>query len=139
MDRIQGPSRVAAGGGCFRWRNSPARSRTRPHQGAAMRPKPHFLATIVLSAVGLQAQEAGRPPQERRPPATRVISRADVDVRRRALAALLHEQWEHHLRSHPEFASIIGDKRYNDKLSDFSQAAVDRNLEQAAAFLRRFE
>ncbi|GLH68188.1 DUF885 domain-containing protein [Geothrix edaphica] len=104
-----------------------------------MRPKPYFLATIVLSAVGLQAQEAGRPPQERRPPATRVISRADVDVRRRALAALLHEQWEHHLRSHPEFASIIGDKRYNDKLSDFSQAAVDRNLEQAAAFLRRFE
>lgn len=104
-----------------------------------MHPKSYFLATIALSSMGLQAQEAGRPLQERIPPAIRVISRADVDVRRKVLDALLHEQWEHHLRSHPEFASIIGDKRYNDKLSDFSQAAIDRNLEQAADFLKRFE
>ncbi len=103
-----------------------------------MFPKPLFLATLALSGMGLQAQEAGRPLHEKHPSAILATSVPDLATRRKALDALLREQWEHHLRSHPEFASIIGDKRYNDKLSDFSQAAVDRNLEQAADFLRRF-
>jgi uncharacterized protein (DUF885 family) len=60
-------------------------------------------------------------------------------ARRQALGGLLHEHWEHYLRTHPEFASIIGDKRYNDQLRDVSQAAIDRQLETNREFLRRFE
>jgi uncharacterized protein (DUF885 family) len=55
------------------------------------------------------------------------------------LHELLNEQWEYTLRTSPEFASILGDKRYNDKLSDFSQAAIDRDLAQNRVFLTKFE
>lgn len=63
----------------------------------------------------------------------------DLAARRKALDLLLKEQWEYTLRTSPEFASILGDKRYNDRLSDFSQAAIDADLAQTAAFLKRFE
>jgi uncharacterized protein (DUF885 family) len=52
---------------------------------------------------------------------------------------LLHEQWEYTLRTSPIYASILGDKRYNDQLDDFSQHAIDDNLEQSRRFLTRFE
>lgn len=104
-----------------------------------MHPKALFLAALALSGIVSQAQEAGRFPREPRPPAAPAAAATDLEARRKALDTLLREHWEHHLRAHPEFASIIGDKRYNDKLTDFSQAAIDRNLERASDFLKRFE
>jgi uncharacterized protein (DUF885 family) len=64
---------------------------------------------------------------------------ADLEARRKALNDLLHEQWEYTMRTSPIYASFLGDKRYNDKLDDFSQAAIDDNLEQTRRFLDRFE
>ena len=64
---------------------------------------------------------------------------SDVDARREALKALLTQQWEYNLKNSPEFASIIGDKRYNDRLTDFSQAAIDADVKQSAEFLKQFE
>jgi len=64
---------------------------------------------------------------------------ADLEPRRKTLNDLLHEQWEYTMRTSPIYASILGDKRYNDKLDDFSQAAIDDNLEQTRRFLSRFE
>jgi uncharacterized protein (DUF885 family) len=55
------------------------------------------------------------------------------------LHELLSEQWEYTLRTSPEFASILGDKRYNDKLSDLSQAAIESDLHQARVFLQKYE
>ena len=53
----------------------------------------------------------------------------DVEVRRKALGDLLAEQWEYTLRTSPEFASILGDKRYNDRLSRSSRrTAIDEDL-----------
>ena len=66
-------------------------------------------------------------------------SSADVEARRKALNDLLHEQWEYTLRTSPIYASILGDKRWNDKVDDFSQEAIDDNLEQSRRFLARFE
>ena len=66
-------------------------------------------------------------------------SPADLESRRKALNDLLHEQWEYTLRTSPLYASILGDKRYNDQLDDFSQRAIDDNLEQSRRFLARFE
>ena len=63
----------------------------------------------------------------------------DLEARRKALNDLLHEQWEYTMRTSPIYASILGDKRYNDKLDDFSQQAIDDNLEQTRRFLDRFE
>jgi len=64
---------------------------------------------------------------------------ADVEGRRKALNDLLAERWEYTLRTSPIFASILGDKRWNDKLDDFSQKAIDDDLEQSKKYLARFE
>lgn len=64
---------------------------------------------------------------------------ADLEARRKALNDLLHERWEYTMRTSPIYASILGDKRYNDKLDDFSQKAIDDDLEQSRSFLARFE
>jgi uncharacterized protein (DUF885 family) len=63
----------------------------------------------------------------------------DLESRRKALNDLLAERWEYTLRTSPIFASILGDKRWNDKLDDFSQKAIDDDLEQSRKFLARFE
>ena len=62
-----------------------------------------------------------------------------VEARVKGLHELLSEQWEYTLRTSPEFASILGDKRYNDRLSDFSQAAIEKDIAQNRIFLARFE
>jgi uncharacterized protein (DUF885 family) len=64
---------------------------------------------------------------------------SDLEARRKALNDLLHEEWEHRLRDRPLFASYLGDKRWNDKLDDFSQETIDRQLADSKKFLTRFE
>jgi len=82
-----------------------------------------LLATLMLVSVTVPA---ANPPDS-------------LESRRKALTDLLHEQWEYTLRTSPIYASILGDKRYNDQLDDFSQQAIDDNLEQSRRFLARFE
>ena len=67
------------------------------------------------------------------------LSAEDLDRRRKALSDLLDEHWEAALRRSPEFASMLGDKRYNDRLSDASAAAVAEELAETKRFLKRFE
>lgn len=62
-----------------------------------------------------------------------------LEMRLKALDALLAEQWEYGLRTSPEYASMLGDKRFNDQLRDFSQAAIDANLRKSREFLKRFQ
>jgi uncharacterized protein (DUF885 family) len=64
---------------------------------------------------------------------------ADLAARRHALDQLLDEQWQYTLRETPELATIIGDYRYNDRLSDVSLAHVERQRRDMEAFLKRFE
>lgn len=63
----------------------------------------------------------------------------DLGTRRQALNDLLQEQWEYTMRTNPIYASALGDKRYNDQLDDFSQKAIDDNLEHTRKILVRFE
>ncbi|MBA5686088.1 DUF885 domain-containing protein [Rugamonas apoptosis] len=63
----------------------------------------------------------------------------DLAARRQALASLITEQWDYTMRTNPEYASMLGDKRFNDRLTDYSQAAIDADLRASAEFLRRFE
>jgi len=62
-----------------------------------------------------------------------------LEARRKQLNDLISEYWEHNLKVNPVFASIIGDKRYNDQLgtesADFlkKEAALDRE------YLARFQ
>jgi len=66
-------------------------------------------------------------------------SQSDLESRREALTDLLAERWEYTLRTSPLFASELGDKRWNDKLDDESQKAIDDDLEQSRKYLARFE
>jgi uncharacterized protein (DUF885 family) len=64
---------------------------------------------------------------------------ADLETRRKAFAALLSEQWEYTLARNPEFASILGDKRWNDKVTDLSEKAIREEQAKDREFLARFE
>ncbi|HXN48895.1 MAG TPA: DUF885 domain-containing protein [Bryobacteraceae bacterium] len=81
------------------------------------------LLTLLTSVYGLAS--AAPPP--------------GLESRRKALNDLLGERWEYTLRTSPIYASMLGDKRWNDKLDDFSQKAIDNDLEQTRFFLARFE
>jgi uncharacterized protein (DUF885 family) len=62
-----------------------------------------------------------------------------LETRRKSLNDLLAEHWEYIMRTSPIYASILGDKRWNDKLDDASQEAIDRDLGETRKFLTRFE
>jgi len=53
--------------------------------------------------------------------------------------ALFDEQYESDLRNFPERATSYGDYRYNDKLADYSLAAVVQRNETNRAFLARLQ
>jgi len=57
--------------------------------------------------------------------------------RSKALSTLFAEMWEDRLQHSPEFASYIGDKRWNDQLSDYSVAAYNEELARGRAYLLR--
>jgi uncharacterized protein (DUF885 family) len=64
---------------------------------------------------------------------------ATLEERRAQLTRLLAEEWEYTLRTQPELATEIGDNRYNDRLSDFSDQAIADDLEHTRKALDRFE
>ncbi|HET6554961.1 MAG TPA: DUF885 family protein [Dyella sp.] len=57
----------------------------------------------------------------------------------KALNALLAEQWQHTLETSPEFATILGDLRYNDRWSDASLANQQAEYAKTKDFLARFQ
>jgi len=67
------------------------------------------------------------------------LSASDLDKRRKALEDLMREHWEYTMRVYPEFASILGDKRYNDKVQDLSEAGQRRDIEGFRRFIPRVE
>src|SRR5271163_1870170 len=51
--------------------------------------------------------------------------------------ALFEEYYQAVLLAHPESATAIGDYRYNDRLDDYSPAAVQHQHERDEAYLAR--
>lgn len=62
-----------------------------------------------------------------------------LETRRKALDALLAEHWQGVLARYPEFATILGDGRYNDRWSDSSLAALEAGVRDDAVWIERFE
>jgi uncharacterized protein (DUF885 family) len=86
-------------------------------------------SAMMLLAVAqtLRAQAPAAPPA----PA------AQVEANRKALNAVFQDYWEDNLKHSPEFASTLGDKRYNDQISDYSVKAVNDGLAREENFLMR--
>jgi uncharacterized protein (DUF885 family) len=94
---------------------------------------------LALAALALAAPASAQHASDSRAKVKVMATRPSVKARVSALNTLLAEQWEYTLRTSPEFASILGDKRYNDRLSDASPEAVERDLAQQRRFLDRFQ
>jgi uncharacterized protein (DUF885 family) len=62
-----------------------------------------------------------------------------ADTPREQLRSLFDEEWQYTLRTHPEWATTMGDPRFNDRLSDNSPQFFQSDLEQRRKFLARFE
>jgi uncharacterized protein (DUF885 family) len=62
---------------------------------------------------------------------------APVEDRRKAMNAVFHDYWEDNLEHAPEFASILGDRRWNDKISDRSVKAFNEGLAREEKFMMR--
>jgi uncharacterized protein (DUF885 family) len=64
---------------------------------------------------------------------------ASVDSRRQQLFSLFDEEWQYELRTNPEWATMLGDPRYNDRLSDNSPEFFRSDIDQKQTFLTRFQ
>jgi len=62
-----------------------------------------------------------------------------LGARRAELNRLLADEWEYTLRNQPELATQVGDNRYNDRLSDFSDKAIADDIEHTRQALARFD
>ena len=62
---------------------------------------------------------------------------ATVEANRKALNQVFEDYWQDGLAHSPEFASTLGDKRYNDKISDYSVKAFNEGLAREQGFLMR--
>jgi uncharacterized protein (DUF885 family) len=66
-----------------------------------------------------------------------LLSAQTVESRRKALNTVFTDKWEDDLRSSPEFASSIGDYRYNDQLTDYSVKAYNDQLARGRVYIER--
>jgi uncharacterized protein (DUF885 family) len=62
---------------------------------------------------------------------------ASVEANRKALNDLFEEYWQAVMERSPEYASMLGDKRYNDRIDDYSVKAENAWLEREERFLMR--
>jgi uncharacterized protein (DUF885 family) len=65
------------------------------------------------------------------------FAQSDLADRRKALNDLFAQIWEDRVSHSPEFASTIGDDRFNDQLSDYSVDAYNQRLSRGREYLRR--
>ena len=60
-----------------------------------------------------------------------------VATRSKALSDLFAQIWQDRLKHSPEFASQIGDKRYNDQLTDYSAKEINASLQRGLDYIQR--
>ncbi len=68
---------------------------------------------------------------------TPAATTGSVAQRSKELSKLFSDIWEDKLKHSPEYASFLGDKRYNDQLSDYSTQEVNASLARGRAFIQR--
>ncbi len=97
-----------------------------------------FLPVLfVVALLSLALQPALRAQKPLPLAATAPAAPASLEDRRKALSDLFHDYWEQSLQISPEFASTLGDLRYNDQISDYSVKALNQWLATEQTFLFR--
>lgn len=94
----------------------------------SLRPDTRIVALAALLACGRAV-----PPDMETP----MNADASAGVSNRRLARLLSDHWEWTMARWPEWATRLGDHRYDSRASDRSAAAAEADLEQLAVFRQR--
>jgi uncharacterized protein (DUF885 family) len=93
------------------------------------------LACILAAPVSLPAQLRAAPAPTPAVPAQDIAQ--DAADRSRQLSRLFDDIWQDKLSHNPEYATYLGDKRFDDQLTDFSPRAVNDSLARGRAFIQR--
>ncbi len=88
----------------------------------------HTYRFPALAAGALFLLTLASPARPQNAASPQVAAPSSVEDRRKALNALFQQYWDELLEHEPEFASTIGDKRWNDKISDYSVKAENEWL-----------
>ncbi len=96
-----------------------------PASLAAQTFKPRDLGPPPARSVTPQPQQ----PQSQQP--------QSLEARTQELDRIFHDYWQDTLQHSPEMASSIGDKRYDDQLSDYSPQAYNDALARGERFIER--
>ena len=100
-----------------------------------MKTIPYFSTAVAAALLSLlptlPAQKFKISPQQQTP------APLSLEDRRLALNQVFQDYWQDRLKHEPEFASALGDKRYNDQTSDYSVQAVNDQLAREQRFLMR--
>ena len=98
-----------------------------------------LLAATTVSALGAISFADATQAAGAASASERAGAQSDLAARRKVLKDLLAERWEYSMRTSPITASYLGDKRWNDKLDEFSQQFIDDDLAATKKYLTRFE
>ncbi len=85
-----------------------------------------MVGCLCLGTANAQLQTGASAPQA-----------APAAARSKALSGVLAEIWQDRLKHSPEFASLIGDKRYNDQLTDYSVKEINASLQRGLDYIQR--
>ena len=95
-----------------------------------------LLACILAAPGSLSAQlRSAPPPTPAAVPAQDLAQ--EIANRSRQLSRLFDEIWQDKLSHSPEYATYLGDKRFDDQLTDYSPRAVNDSLARGRAFIQR--
>jgi uncharacterized protein (DUF885 family) len=88
----------------------------------------HTPLTVPLRAQTVLSTGAGLPAQ---------APNQDIAAHSHELSELFNDIWQDKLKHEPEYATYLGDKRYDDQLSDLSPRAVNDALARGRGFIER--
>jgi uncharacterized protein (DUF885 family) len=88
----------------------------------------YLLLTIFLVAAALQSSATNESAVQE-----------SAESSHRQLLSLFDDVWQYEMRTTPEWSTMLGDTRYNDRLSDNSPEFFQSDLEQQKKFLHQFQ
>ena len=99
-----------------------------------------LVLVVVLSFALFSAAQGQLGAQALPPNAATVAAQGateSVAVRSRELSQLFNDIWQDKLKHQPEYATYLGDKRYDAELTDYSPRAVNEALAHGRTFIER--
>lgn len=96
-----------------------------------------FVALAIGAAIAVSSYPQLMAQPANQPAASASASAQDIAARTSQLNALFNEIWQDKLQHNPEYATYLGDKRYDDQLTDYSPRAYNESLARGRAYILR--